>query len=331
MTDGSLDDFVTLPLSAIRETAASLASRVVHTPAIDCPASLITSRLAPGTSLNMKLELFQHAGSFKARSVLAVMLGLSPEFRSQGVVAVSAGNHAAATAWAARSLGVSAKLVMLKSANPARMALVRSLGGEIVIAEDAASAFDEAARIEAEEGRYLIHPFEGRFTALGTGTLAAEWLDDVPDLDAVVVSIGGGGLIGGVSAAIKQIKPGCLVFGVEPEGADSMARSLEARAPVRLDSVETIADSLGAPYTLPYSFGLAARYVDDVVLIPDAAMVETMRLYLESMKLMCEPAGAATLAAMLGPLRDRLQGARVGILICGSTIDLPSFLSLISN
>ncbi|SNB70388.1 threonine dehydratase [Arboricoccus pini] len=331
MTEGSLDELVTLPLSAIRETAGALASRIVRTPSVDCLAPAITRRLASGTRLNMKLELFQHSGSFKARSVLAVILSLTPERRARGVAAVSAGNHAIATAWAARSLGVNARLVMFKTADPARIALVRSLGGEVVIAEDVAAAFDEAARLQAEEGRYLIHPFAGRFTSLGAATVATEWLEDVKDLDAVVISIGGGGLIGGVAAAIKQIKPSCLVFGVEPEGADSMARSLAAGAPVRLDHVETIADSLGAPYTLPYSFGLCARYVDDVVLVPDAAMIEGMRLYLDGFKLMCEPAGAATLAATLGPLRDRLQGARVGVLVCGSTIELSSFLRLIRS
>ena len=163
------------------------------------------------------------------------MLNLAPESLARGVTAVSAGNHAIATAWAARELGTHAKLVMFASANPARVAKVRRYGGEVVIVPDVAQAFETAKRIEAEEGRTFVHPYEGPRTARGTATLGLEWLEQVPDLDAMIVPIGGGGLIAGIACAVKQLRPDCLVLGVEPTGADSMWRSFAAGSPQAID------------------------------------------------------------------------------------------------
>ena len=220
---------------------------------------------------------------------------------------------------------------MFASANPARVAKVRRYGGEVVVVPDVAQAFETAKRIEAEEGRTFVHPYEGPLTARGTATLGLEWLEQVQDLDALIVPIGGGGLIAGVACAVKQLRPGCLVFGVEPTGADSMSRSLAAGSPQSIERVATVADSLGAPYALPYSFGLCRRFVDDIVRIEDAAMIEAMRLAFDDLKLTLEPAGAAATAALLGPLRERLAGRRVGVLVCGSNIDLVSFARLVAE
>ena len=318
-------------LAEIRATASQLAGRLVRTPVMDWDSAEISARLAPGTRVNLKLELFQRTGSFKPRGALAVMMNLAPEALARGVTAVSAGNHAIATAWAARELGTHAKLVMFASANPARVAKVRRYGGEVVVVPDVAHAFETAKRIEAEEGRTFVHPYEGPLTARGTATLGLEWLEQVQDLDALIVPIGGGGLIAGVACAVKQLRPGCLVFGVEPTGADSMSRSLAAGSPQSIERVATVADSLGAPYALPYSFGLCRRFVDDIVRIEDAAMIEAMRLAFDDLKLTLEPAGAAATAALLGPLRERLAGRRVGVLVCGSNIDLVSFSRLVAE
>ena len=318
-------------LAEIRATASQLAGRLVRTPVLDWDSAEISARLAPGTRVNLKLELFQRTGSFKPRGALAVMLNLAPEALARGVTAVSAGNHAIATAWAARALGTHAKLVMFTSANPARVAKVRRYGGEVVVVPDVAQAFETAKRIEAEEGRTFVHPYEGPLTARGTATLGLEWLEQVQDLDALIVPIGGGGLIAGVACVVKQLRPDCLVFGVEPIGADSMSRSLAAGSPQSIERVATVADSLGAPYALPYSFGLCRRFVDDIVRIEDAAMIEAMRLAFDDLKLTLEPAGAAATAALLGPLRERLAGRRVGVLVCGSNIDLVSFARLVAE
>ena len=272
-------------LAEIRATAAQLTGRVARTPVLDWDCPEIAARLPAGTRVNLKLELFQHTGSFKARGALAVMLGLAPDALARGVTAVSAGNHAIATAWAARELGTHAKVVMLASANPARVAKALGYGAELVMVPDIAEAFATAERIGREEGRAFIHPFEGPLTARGTGTVGLEWLEQSPDLDAVLVPVGGGGLLAGIACAVKQLRPDCLVIGVEPLGADSMWRSFVAGSPQRLERVATIADSLGAPYALPYSFGLCRRFADEIVRIEDEAMVDAMRLAFDTLKL----------------------------------------------
>ena len=175
----------------------------------------------------------------------------------------------------------------------------------------------------------MVHPFEGRNTALGTATLGAEFLQQTPDLHAVIVPIGGGGLCAGVAAAVKILRPGCQVFGVEPVGADSMRRSFAAGSPQSIEKIATIADSLGAPYAMPITFGLCRRYVDELVLVTDDQIRDGMRALQEEAKLAVEPAGAAALAALLGPLRERLAGRRVGLIVCGANIDAASYAALI--
>jgi threonine dehydratase len=253
------------------------------------------------------------------------MLDLDAHALSQGVTAVSAGNHAIAVAFAADMLHTSAKVVMPKTANPLRVSRCRSYGAEVVLVDDVQAAFARVQEIEQEEGRTFVHPYEGHRTALGTATIGYEFLNQAPDLDAVIIPIGGGGLCAGMAAAIKQMKPSCLVFGVEPLGADSMARSFIAGSPQSIERVRTIADSLGAPYALPYSFSLCRRFVDDLVLIEDEAMRRAMGLLFGDMKLAVEPAGAAATAALCGPLRERLAGQRVGVIVCGANIDLDTF------
>jgi threonine dehydratase len=162
-------------------------------------------------------------------------------------------------------------------------------------------------------------------TALGTATLGLEFARQAPDLDALIVPIGGGGLCAGVASAFKLVQPACKVYGVEPEGADSMSRSFEAGTPQTIEKVRTIADSLGAPYALPYSFALCQQNVDDIVLVDDNALRRAMGLLFSEMKLAVEPAGAAATAALTGPLRERLQGKRVGVIVCGANIDFATF------
>ncbi len=316
-------------LAAIRATRARLAPWILETPVWPWRAQELVEQLGPETRVTLKLELFQHTGTFKPRGALAVMLALGPSQLARGVTAVSAGNHAIAVAFAARLLGTTAKVVMPRTANPFRVERCRAYGAEVVLADDVNQAFQQAQAIEAEEGRFFVHPFEGPLTALGTGTLGLELGTQVPDLDAVIIPIGGGGLCGGVAAAIKQMRPHCQVFGVEPEGADTMHRSFAAGAPQAIGQVRTIADSLGAPHAAPYSFQLCRTFVDDLVLVSDDELRRAMDLLYRAMKLAVEPAGAAATAALLGPLRARLQGKHVGVLVCGSNIDLATFTGLV--
>jgi threonine dehydratase len=317
-----------LSLADIRATAERLKPYIVRTPVLPWSGLGLQRILDGAFEPVLKLELFQHSGTFKARGAINVLLQAGETGRAAGVTAVSAGNHAIATAYAARLFGVSAKVVMIQTANPARVARARSFGAEVVMAGDPADAFQMVERLQKEEGRLYVHPFEGPHTSQATGTIGLEFLEQVPDLDAVIVPVGGGGLVSGIAAAIKQARPDCAVYGVEPEGADNMRQSLAAGVPVRMDRVQTIADSLAPPYSLPFSFDACRRYLDEVVTVPDQALQSAMGLLFDELKLALEPAGAASTAAALGPLRQRLAGKRVGLIVCGSNIDLPNYTRL---
>ena len=314
-------------LAAIEAARKSLGDLVDETPVHRWRAAALSDVLGPESAVFLKLELFQRTGTFKARGALLSALALDDAARARGVTAVSAGNHAIAVAFAAHRVGTSAKVVMMEGADPFRVSRVRRYGAELVQVPDVHAAFETVRAIESEEGRTLIHPFEGPTVALGTATVGLELTRQVPALDAVIVPIGGGGLCAGVSCAIKFAQPNCRVYGVEPEGADTMHRSFAAGAPQAIERVRTIADSLGAPHAAPYSFGLCRRYVDELVRIDDEAMRRTMGLLFAEMKLAVEPAGAAAAAALLGPLAGRLRGKRTAVIVCGSNIDAQKFMA----
>lgn len=312
-------------LEKVRATRAKLGERVVRTPVRRLEDERLARILGAETQVFLKEELFQKTGSFKPRGALAVMLDLPQDALARGVTAVSAGNHAMAVGYAARALGSTAKVVMPKNANPFRVQGCRELGAEVELVDDVHKAFARVKQIQETEGRSFVHPFEGEKTALGTATVGLELLEDVPDLDAVIVPIGGGGLIAGIAAAVKLLRPQTLVFGVEPEGADSMHKSFAAGQPQAIEAVRTIADSLGAPHAAPYSFALCRRYVDELVKVSDDQLRAAMDLLFRSAKLAVEPAGAAATAALCGPLRESLRGKRVGLIVCGANIDPETF------
>jgi threonine dehydratase len=316
-------------VAEIRRGRARLGRRIVTTPVSAWRGPAVAAAFGPGTRPFLKLELFQRAGTFKPRGALSVMLDLPAEALARGVTAVSAGNHAMAVGYAARALGTTAKVVMPRNANPARVAGCRAYGAEIELVDDVHAAFARARRIEAEEGRHFVHPFEGPATALGTATLGLELCEQIPDLDAVIVPIGGGGLCAGVAAAVKQLRPACRVYGVEPAGADTMHRSFAAGSPQSIDAVRTIADSLGAPHAAPYSYALCRRFVDELCLVDDDQLRAAMRLLLEHARLAVEPAAAAATAALAGPLRSTLDGRRVALVVCGTNIDTATFVRLV--
>jgi len=277
------------------------------------------------TAIHAKLEFLQHTGTFKARAALAGVHELGHRQLQVGITAVSAGNHAIATAYAAKAVGTSAKIAMLKTANAARIDACRRYGAELVLVDTVHEAFATAERIQKDEGRFLVHPFEGRAVATGTGLIGLEVHEQCTHFDAVVVAVGGGGLIGGIANTIKTLRPDCDVFGVEPEGADSMRRSLAAGKPCAIDAVATIADSLGAPYAMPYSFALCQQNVTDLVTVSDSEIRRAMSILLHTTKIAVEPACAASTAALLGPLQHRLKGREVVLIMCGSNIDWATF------
>ncbi len=307
----------------IKTLRAALGATIYRTPILQC--SVLEEMLGGNSQVYAKLELLQRTGTFKARGALAVVSGLSDAQKERGITAVSAGNHAIAAAYAAQTAGISAKVVMIGSANPSRVESCKALGAEVVMVDSAHEAFSMAEKIQNEEGRFFVHPFEGPEVATGTGMVGLEIHEQCPEFDAVLVSVGGGGLIGGISNALKQLRPDCQVIGVEPIGADSMHRSFAAGSPQSIDSVETIADSLGAPFAMPFSFGLCRRNVDRLCKVSDDQIRRAMGLLFQSMKLAVEPACAATTAALLGPLREELRGKKVVLVFCGSNIDWQTF------
>jgi len=218
---------------------------------------------------------------------------------------------------------------MPQHANPARVAACREHGAEVVLMPDMHAAFAHGDQLVREEGRTMLHPYDGPLTAQGTGTVGLELMRQVPGLDAVVVPVGGGGLLAGISAAVRQTNPHCAVYGVEPFGADALYRSMQAGAPARLERIDTVADSLGAPYAMDYSFNVCRRFVSEVVRVSDDEICLAMLHLFRDAKLVAEPAAAVATAALFGPLRERLAGKRVALLVCGSNIDPARFAELL--
>jgi threonine dehydratase len=316
-------------VDAIRANRIRLGDLVITTPVRQLVDDALGREVGTSTDVWLKEELFQRTGSFKPRGALSVMLDLDAAALARGVTGVSAGNHAISLAYSARRLGTTAKVVMPRTASPYRVQVCREMGADVELVENVHVAFARVKEIEATEGRTFVHPYEGPKTVLGTASVGLEFIEQTQaagvGLDAVLVAAGGGGLSAGVSCAVKQMSPTTAVYVVEPEGADSMARSFAAGSPQAIEAVQTIADSLGAPRCEPYSFALNQRYVDEVVLVSDDQIRDSMRLLFRSAKLAVEPAGAAALAALMFPLRSRLDGQRVGVLVCGANIDAESF------
>ncbi len=312
-----------LNLHAINNARQVIRDYLIETPVLPLKSSKIASFLPEEAELFLKLELFQHTGSFKARGAFLGVSSLNEDSAKRGVVTVSGGNHALALTWAAQSRGVPVKVVMKESADPMRIQGCREMGAEVVLEQDMIACFDAVERIREEEGRRYLHPFNDPTMILGSATCGAEFMAQVEHLkakplDVVVLPVGGGGLISGMASAIKLINPDTMVIGVEPEGCDNMTRGLAAGHAIVMDRIDTIADSLGAPETLDYSLNIVQHMVDEVITIPDAALAAMMLRMRDSLSMMVEPACAASLAAALGPLRDRLKGKRVGVLACGS-------------
>lgn len=283
---------------------------------------------AGGIRLHLKCECMQRTGSFKARGALNAMLQLSDDERARGVVTVSAGNHAQALAWAASKVGVACVTVMPEGASRYKVEATRGYGGTVELAPgERKNAFDRARQI-ADEGRVLVHPFEDDRVAAGQGTVALEVLDQLPDVDMVIVPIGGGGLIAGMATAIRSTKPGVRIIGVEPDGAPTMRASLDAGSPQQI-APRTVADGLAAPMVGEMTLDVVRRCVDDVVIVTDDDIVAALRDVLAFTKILVEPAGAAAVAALTSGKVRPGQGTRVVAVLSGGNVDLDRLKSLL--
>lgn len=317
-----------LTLDEIRQTAGRIEGYLHHTPIFHWQDAWVRSQLGEG-ELHLKLEFLQQTGSFKPRGALNNALTRPETERNQGVTAVSAGNHAIAVAYAAKTLGISAKVLMHRKANPLRVAKCQHYGAEVLLVDDITQAFVLLDEIAEKEDRTIIHPFDSAPTLQGTGTLGLEIGDALKDLDTILVAVGGGGLIGGVASALKQMQPAIEVIGVEPVGAAGLTQSLELGRPLEKVTVNTIADSMGAPLHCQMSFGVCQQVIDRMVLVEDDEMCQAMARVYDGLKFALEPAGAAVIAALTGPLQGTLKGKRVAAILCGSNIDESSWLELV--
>jgi threonine dehydratase len=283
---------------------------------------------AGGIRLLLKCESMQRTGSFKARGALNAMMQLSKAECARGVVAVSAGNHAQALAWAATTVGSEAVAVMPEHASASKVQATRGYGGKVeLVAGEMIHALQRAEQI-AREGRVMVHPFADPRVAAGQGTVALEIMSQARDLDAVVVPIGGGGLISGIATAIKAMRPQVRVIGVEPEGAAAMRKSLDAGTPQTI-SVKTVADGLAAPTTAQMNLDIVKRLVDDVVLVSEDEILAAMRDVFAYAKLVAEPSAAAGVAALLSNRVELDKGSRVAAVITGGNVDLERLKTLL--
>jgi len=252
-----------------------------------------------GAEILLKIETFKPTRTFKVRGALNKIASLDDAARTRGVVAASAGSHAQGVSYAAHRLGAPATVVMPRGVSETIVGVCRAYGAEVLLEGE---MYDDtlalAHRIEREQGKTFVHPYADPLIVAGQGTVGLEILDDVPDVDTVVVPVGGGGLIGGTALALKERRPDIRVIGVEPEGADAVRRSWLAGRPVALEHPQSIADKLVAKSTDQLNVDLVRKYVDEMVTVTDAALETATYDYLERLSLLVEPSGAASLAAL---------------------------------
>jgi threonine dehydratase len=306
-----------ITLADIRNARQRIAGRVARTPLVS--SATLSRRL--GCPVYLKLELFQKTGSFKPRGAFNKALSIPAEQRGRGIVAVSGGNHAQAVAYVAIELGVPSLVLMPQKASKSSIAGTREYGAEVVVVPNSTIAFQMIPDYE-KQGWSFIHPYDDPLVMAGQGTVGLEIAEDLPEVTDVIASIGGGGFIGGVSTALKSLKPSVRVWGVETEGADAMSKALAAGHPVQLDAITSIAGTLGAPSVSAATLELAQKNLESVTVVPDREAVAALRLLLERAKVLAEPAASCTLAAA-----DRLRGrftpdSRLVLILCGGNTSL---------
>jgi threonine dehydratase len=283
-----------------------------------------------GANLYLKEEVFQKTGAFKVRGAFNKLLTLTPDQRRVGVVAVSGGNHAQAVAYASRTLGIKAKIFMPQTTTRNYQDATRSYGAEVILAPTVRDAFAETDR-HAELGWINVHPFSDPLVMAGQGTLGLEILEDLPDLTDLIVSIGGGGLMGGVTTAVKSVKPDVRIWGVETEGADAMSRAISAGHPVEMPAITSIAKTLGAPSVSDETLHLARTHLESVIVVSDREALDALKLILERSKVLTEPAASCTLAAARRLSPNFTPESQLALILCGGNLaldDLCGFLKL---
>ncbi|MCP4560403.1 MAG: threo-3-hydroxy-L-aspartate ammonia-lyase [Bosea sp.] len=324
----SLTDGIALPSYADVEVAAQRIAGVAHrTPAL-------TSRTAnerTGANLVFKAENLQRMGAFKFRGGYNAIAALTPEQRKAGVLTYSSGNHAQAIAYASRLLGAPATIIMPLDAPAAKVAATKGYGAEVVTYDRyTQDRLELGDRLAAERGLTLIPPYDHPDVIAGQGTATKELIEEAGPFDIILICVGGGGLLAGGLLAAKALNPGCRVYGVEPEAGNDGQQSLRKGEIVKIDVPKTIADGAQTAFLGNYTFPIIRDLVEDIVTVPDAALVAAMRFFAERMKLVVEPTGClAAAAAFTGAVP--VEGKRVGVILSGGNVDLAAFARFIGE
>ena len=270
----------------------------------------------------LKAEQLQMTGSFKARGMSNRIMTLPPDDAARGAITLSAGNAGQAYAWAGRTAGVSMTVVMPANAVRSKVEACRGYGARVVLhGAHVGETLAELERIRDAEGLALVHPFDDPAVIAGHGSIGLELLEDLPDVDVMVVGVGGGGLISGVAAALKALRPSVRVYGVEPEASNAVSLAIERGEVVRIQP-ESVADGLGAPFAGQWTLAMCRRYLDGIVLLDDATILAGLRFAVERLKQVVEPAGAAALAAVLAGRIPIRNGERVAVLLSGGNVEV---------
>jgi threonine dehydratase len=307
---------MTVGLADAERARGAIAGHILRTPLVSSHS--LGERI--GADAFLKLENLQRTGSFKVRGAVYAMSRLSPEARAAGVVTMSAGNAAQAIAYAGRAQGVRVTVVMPETAPKTKIAATRGYGGEIRFAPDMTQLLPLVQELQAK-GLHFLHPFDDDDVIAGHASLGFEILEDLPDVDLVVVPVGGGGLISGAALALKAMRPGARIVGVEPEGAQGVRKALDAGQVVRLDSTKTVADGLAAPFAGGRNLEIIKRDVDDMVVISDDAILDGLRFLIGRARIVAEPAGAAAVGALLSGAVKARPGQRVLAIVSGGNVD----------
>jgi len=312
------DTNVSLTLSDILTARERLRDSIYYTP---CPHSQMLTALT-GQQVYLKLENLQMTGSFKERGALNRIAVLTPQQASRGVIAASAGNHAQGVAYHATKRAIRSLIVMPLTTPLVKVTATREFGAEVLLhGANYDEAFAEAMRLCDEQGLTFIHPFDDTDVMAGQGTIGLELLEQVPQLDAVVVPIGGGGLIGGIACAIKESRPSIRIVGVQTARLPSMAVAVEAHEPITIEPATTIADGIAVRRAGKLTLPVVEKYVDEIVTVDEDEIASAILMLLEREKTLAEGAGAAALAALLQH-RTSLEAAHVAVLVCGGNIDV---------
>jgi len=317
-------DAPAVSLSAIREAMGRIRDSIYLSP---CARSEYFSQHT-GNSVHLKLDNLQRTGAFKERGALNKLLTLTPDERSRGVIAASAGNHAQGVAYHAGRHGIRAQIVMPLTTPLIKVSATKSYGADVVLhGTNYDEACEEAVRRGHQFGMTFIHPFDDEVVISGQGTMGLEILQQVPDVEAIIAPIGGGGLISGVACAVKESKPDVRVIGVQPARLPSMKVAIAEGHPVTLSPAATIADGIAVRRAGEKTLPLIQKYVDDIVTVDEEEIANAILLLLEREKTLAEGAGAAAIAALVNR-KTSLSGKKIAVLVCGGNIDV-SLLSRI--